>query len=270
MRNRFFNQYSTASEQNVLEDLIIESIKVYGIDAYYLPKTFVNLDLLYKEDTSLIYDDALPLELHLKTFDGYLGQNDFISKFGLQIDESMTFTLAKKRFLQVLQPKLMTEHSYNLINEDGTGLVQDVEGGYDYSTYIRPLEGDLIWFPFTNDLFEIKFVEIIETLFQLGKLYTFELRCDKYEYTSDKLETGLDEIDQIEDIFSVATDNFPTMLLEDDTQLLNEDGTIFLQEGNNVQSKDAGAQNEFIQSQIGDEDILDFSEKNPFAQTRIF
>ena len=171
MRNRFFNQYSTASEQNVLEDLIIESIKVYGIDAYYLPRTHVNLDLLYKEDTSLLYDDALPLEVYLKTYDGYLGQNDFISKFGLQIDESMTFTVAKKRFLQVLQPKLMTEYSYNLINEDGDGLVQ--EGGYDYSTYIRPLEGDLIWFPFTNDLFEIKFVEVIETLFLLGKVYTF-------------------------------------------------------------------------------------------------
>jgi hypothetical protein len=268
MRNRFFNQYSTASEQNVLEDLIIESIKVYGIDAYYLPRTHVNLDLLYKEDTSLLYDDALPLEIYLKTFDGYLGQNDFISKFGLQIDESMTFTIAKKRFLQVLEPKVMTEYSYNLINEDGDGLVQ--EGGYDYSSYIRPLEGDLIWFPFTNDLFEIKFVEVIETLFQLGKLYTFELRCDKYEYTSDRLDTEVETIDQFEEDFSVSTDNLSRMLLEDETQLLNEDGTVFIEEGNNVQSKDAASQNEFIQSQIGDEDILDFSEKNPFAETRIF
>jgi hypothetical protein len=162
----------------------------------------------------------------------------------------------------------MTEYSYNLINEDGDGLVQ--EGGYDYSSYIRPLEGDLIWFPFTNDLFEIKFVEVIETIFQLGKLYTFELRCDKYEYTSDRLDTDIAAIDQIEEDFSVATDNLPRMLLEDETQLLNEDGTVFIEEGNNIQSKDAAAQNEFIQSQIGDEDILDFSEKNPFAETRIF
>ena len=268
MRNRFFNQYSTASEQNVLEDLIIESIKVYGIDAYYLPRTHVNLDLLYKEDTSLLYDDALPLEVYLKTYDGYLGQNDFISKFGLQIDESMTFTLAKKRFLQVLQPKLMTEYSYNLINEDGDGLVQ--EGGYDYSTYIRPLEGDLIWFPFTNDLFEIKFVEVIETLFQLGKLYTFELRCDKYDYTSDRLDTGVESIDAIEDEFSLSNEFMPKMLLEDENQLLNEDGTYFIEEGNVIQAQNEGAQNEFIQNKVGEDDILDFSEKNPFAETRIF
>ena len=96
------------------------------------------------------------------------------------------------------------------------------------------------------------------------------MRCDKYEYTSDRFDTGNETIDQFEEDFSVATDNLPIMLLEDDTQLLNEDGTVFLEEGNNVQSKDAAAQNEFIQSQIGDEDILDFSEKNPFAQTRIF
>ena len=268
MRNRFFNQYSTASEQNVLEDLIIESIKVYGIDAYYLPRTHVNLDLLYKEDTSLLYDDALPLEVYLKTYDGYLGQNDFISKFGLQIDESMTFTLAKKRFLQVLQPKLMTEYSYNLINEDGDGLVQ--EGGYDYSTYIRPLEGDLIWFPFTNDLFEIKFVEVIETLFQLGKLYTFELRCDKYDYTSDRLDTGVESIDAIEDEFSLSNEFMPKMLLEDENQLLNEDGTYIMEEGSHIQAQNEGAQNEFIQNKVGEDDILDFSEKNPFAETRIF
>ena len=268
MRNRFFNQYTTASEQNVLEDLIIESIKVYGIDAYYLPRTHVNLDLLYKEDTSLLYDDALPLEIYLKTYDGYLGQNDFISKFGLQIDESMTFTLAKKRFLQVLQPKLMTEYSYNLINEDGDGLVQ--EGGYDYSSYIRPLEGDLIWFPFTNDLFEIKFVEVIETLFQLGKLYTFELRCDKYDYTSDRLDTGVESIDAIEDEFSLSNEFMPKMLLEDENQLLNEDGTYFIEEGNVIQAQNEGAQNEFIQNKVGEDDILDFSEKNPFAETRIF
>lgn len=270
MRNRFFNQYNTASEQNVLEELIIESIKVYGIDAYYLPKTLVNLDLLYKEDTSLLYDDALPLELYLKTFDGYAGQNDFISKFGLQIDESMTFTIAKKRFLQTLQPKLMTEYSYNLIHEDASGFVQDVEGGYDYSTYVRPLEGDLIWFPFTNDLFEIKFVEVIETLFQLGKLYTFELRCDKYEYTSDRLDTGDQEIDSIEEEFSLSNEFMPKMLLEDETQLLNENGTYIIEEGDNIKEQNQGSQNEFIQNNIGKDDILDFSEKNLFAETRTF
>jgi hypothetical protein len=269
MRNRFFNQYSeVAGEQSLLEDLIIESIKIYGIDAYYLPKTYVNLDLLYKEDTSLLYDDALPLEVYLKTYDGYLGQNDFISKFGLQIDESLTFTIAKKRFNQVLKPALMTEYSYNLLTEAGELLTQ--EGGYDYSTLIRPNEGDLIFFPMTNDLFEIKFVEVIETLFQLGKLYTYELRCDKYEYTSDKFNTDVAIVDNIETDFSLDSTNLDNLLLEDEFMLLNEDSSIVMMEGAIIEQKNAGAQNEFIQTKIVDDDILDFSEKNPFTKTRVF
>jgi hypothetical protein len=268
MRNRFYNQYSTSGEQNLLENLIIESIKIYGLDGFYLPRTHVNLDLLYKEDASTMFDDALELEMYLKTYDGYMGQNDFLSKFGLQIDESLTFTIAKRRFDQILQPKIATEIGYNIIHEDGHGLVK--EGGYDYTQYIRPLEGDLIYFPLTKDLFEIKFVEVIETLFQLGKLYTYELRCDKYEYTSDKFDTDIAEIDQIETDFSLSSDNLPKMLLEDDNQLLSESGDYIMQEGDLIQSKDAGAQNEFIQNKILDDDILDFSEKNPFSKTRIF
>ena len=155
MRNRYFNQYGTASEQNILEDLIIESMKIYGINAYYLPRTHVNLDMLFKEDASMKFDDAIEIEMYLKTYDGYMGQNDFISKFGLQVDESLTFTVAKKRFSQILQPKLMTEYSYNFKLEDNDLLRQEMNFDQDYSGYIRPKEGDLIWFPLTRDLFEI-------------------------------------------------------------------------------------------------------------------
>lgn len=268
MRNRFFNQYNTSSEQNLLQDLIIESIKIYGIDAYYLPKTHVNLDLLYKEDTSMKFDDAIPMEIYLKTYDTYLGQNDFISKFGLMIDEQLTFTVAQKRFHQALQPGMMTEYGYNIVGEDGNEII--VENGYDYSTYVRPQEGDLIYFPLTKDLFEIKFVENIETLFQLGKLYTYELRCQKYEYTSDKLDTDIGEIDSIEDSYSMDTSLMPQFIYEDEDIMLLEDGGLLMMEGSSVEEKDPGAQNDFIQNSIQDEDILDFSEKNPFSETRIF
>ena len=215
MRNRFFNQYGTATEQNVLEDLIIESLKIYGINGYYLPRTHVNLDMLFKEDASMKFDDALEIEMYLKTYDGYMGQNDFISKFGLQIDESLTFTIAQKRFSQILQPKLMTEYSYNFKLEDGNMLRQEIDYDQDYTGYIRPKEGDLIWFPFTKDLFEVKFVEVIETLFQLGKLYTYELRCDKYEYSSEVLNTDNADVDQLETDYSQSTSNVPRTLAED-------------------------------------------------------
>jgi len=270
MRNRYFNQYGTASEQNVLEDLIIESMKMYGINAYYLPRTHVNLDMLFKEDASMKFDDAIEIEMYLKTYDGYMGQNDFISKFGLQVDESLTFTVAKKRFSQILQPKLMTEYSYNFKLEDNDLLRQEVNFDQDYTGYIRPKEGDLIWFPFTRDLFEIKFVETIETLFQLGKLYTYELRCDKYEYSSEVLNTDIVDIDQLETDYSLSTSNVPRTLTEDGDALLAEEGGYLMEESNMVEEKDDTAQNDYITGRINDDDILDFSEKNPFAETRVW
>jgi hypothetical protein len=270
MRNRFFNQYGTTSEQNVLEDLIIESMKIYGINVYYLPRTHVNLDMLFKEDASMKFDDAIEIEMYLKTYDGYMGQNDFISKFGLQIDESLTFTVSQKRFRQTLQPKLMTEYSYNLKLEDNNLLRQELNYDQDYTGYIRPKEGDLVWFSLTKDLFEIKFVEDIETLFQLGKLYTYELRCDKYEYTSNILDTGESEIDNLETEFSQATSNAPKTLLEDSNILLAEDGGYLMEESNMIEEKDNTAQNDYLTGRIHDDDILDFSEKNPFTETRVW
>jgi hypothetical protein len=152
--------------------------------------------------------------------------------------------------------------------EDGELLA--LEGGYDYSTLVRPREGDLIWFPMTKDLFEIKFVEPIEVLFQLGKLYTYEIRCDKYEYSSERLDTDVADIDQIETDYSVSTDNMPKFLNEDGDQLLNENGTFIVEEGQHVDERDDSAQNDYLQDKITDEDVLDFSESNPFSSVRAF
>lgn len=268
-RNRYFNQYTPVKqEQTLIEDLIVESIKIYGHDAYYLPKTHVNLDLLYKEDASVVFDDALELEVYLKTYDGFLGQNEFISKFGLQVDESLTFTISQKRFKQILQSMILTEYNYNMKHEDGNLIV--AESGYDYSTLVRPKEGDLIWFPLTKDLFEIKFVEPIEVLYQLGKLYTYELRCDKYEYSSENLNTDIDEIDQNETSNSLATNNMSRMLNEDEDLLLNENESTILEEGEPIKERVPSSQNEYLQSKIEDEDVLDFSETNPFSSVRVF
>ena len=135
---------------------------------------------------------------------------------------------------------------------------------------MRPKEGDLIWFPLTKDLFEIKFVEPIEVLYQLGKLYTYELRCDKYEYSSENLNTDIAEIDQIETDNSVATDNMPRMLNEDEDLLLNENESTILEEGESIKERSPSSQNEYLQSKIEDEDVLDFSETNPFSSVRAF
>ena len=268
-RNRYFNQYTPVKqEQNLVEDLVIESIKIYGVDGYYLPRTDVNLDKIYGEDASMIFDDALELELYIKSFEGFQGQEDFLSKFGLQIDESITFVVAQKRFTQSLKPSFTTEYGYNMKNEDGDHLLD--EQSYDYANILRPREGDLIWIPMLNYMYEIKFTENIENFFQLGKLYTYEMRCDRYEYSSERIDTGVADIDGIEDQYSLSTDNIQKILDEESNIFALEDSTRLVAEGDTVIPFEVSADNESIGQKIIDGDILDFSEKNPFALTRTY
>lgn len=279
-RNRYFNQYAPVKqEQTLVENLIVESIKIYGIDGYYIPRTHVNLNKFYGEDASMLFDDALPMEMYVKSFDGFQGQEDFLSKFGLQIDESITFVVAQKRFNESLKPLYQTEYGYNILMEDSENLLnEDMQLGsdgrplinYDYENILRPREGDLIWVPMMGYMYEIKFTENIENFFQLGKLYTYEMRCDRYEYSSERIDTGVADIDGIEDQFSLSTDNVEKSLLEDGELLLLEDGTRIVNEGTVVVNADVAADNEYIGEKLIDDDVLDFSEKNPFALTRVY
>ena len=272
-RNRFFNQYTPVKqEQNLVEDLIIESIKIYGIDGYYLPRTHVNLDKIYGEDASMLFDDALEMELYVKSFDGFAGQEDFLSKFGLQIDESVTFVISQKRFTQSLKTSIITEYSYNMLTEDGDELLSNRNdvSEYDYDAIVRPREGDMIWIPMFSSMYEIKFTQNIENFFQLGKLYTYELRCDRIEYSSERINTDITEIDEIEDQYSLSTANNEKLLDEDNFLFLLEDGTFIINEADVVVLAEISADNEEIGQKIIDDDILDFSEQNPFSLTRTF
>ena len=272
-RNRFFNQYTPVKqEQSLVEDLIIESIKIYGIDGYYLPRTHVNLDKIYGEDASMLFDDALEMEFYIKSFDGFMGQEDFLAKFGLQIDESVTFAISQKRFTQSLKTSIITEYSYNMLTEDGDELLSNRNNisEYDYEAIIRPREGDLIWIPMFESLYEIKFTQNIENFFQLGKLYTYELRCDRLEYSSERINTDIDEIDAVEDQYSLSTTNREKLLDEDAFLFLHEDGTFVVNEADVVVIAEIAADNEEIGQKIIDDDILDFSEQNPFSLTRTF
>ena len=272
-RNRFFNQYTPVKqEQSLVEDLIIESIKIYGIDGYYLPRTHVNLDKIYGEDASMLFDDALEMELYVKSFDGFMGQEDFMAKFGLQVDESVTFVISQKRFTQSLKTSIITEYSYNMLTEDGDELLSNRNdvSEYDYETIVRPREGDMIWIPMFASMYEIKFTQNIENFFQLGKLYTYELRCDRIEYSSERINTDVTEIDAIEDQYSLSTANNEKLLDEDTFLFLNEDGTFIVNEADVVVAAEISADNEEIGQKIIDDDILDFSEQNPFSLTRTF
>ena len=272
-RNRYFNQYTPVKqEQNLVEDLIIESIKIYGVDGYYLPRTHVNLDKIYGEDASMLFDDALEMEFYIKSFDGFMGQEDFLSKFGLQIDESITFVVSQKRFTQSLKTSLITEYSYNILTEDGDELLSNRNdvSEYDYDAIVRPREGDLISIPMLKGIYEIKFTQNIENFFQLGKLYTYEIRCDRLEYSSERINTDVADIDGIEDQYSLSTINREKLLDEDAFLFLHEDGTFVVNEADVVVAAEISADNEEIGQKIIDDDILDFSEQNPFSLTRTF
>lgn len=268
-RNKFFNQYTPVKqEQKLVEDLIIEAIKIYGVDAYYLPRTHVNLDKLFGEDASMKFDDALEMEMYVKSYEGFQGQEDFLSKFGLQIDEQITFVVAQKRFEQSLKQCFVTEYGYNVIMEDGDDLLQ--ESTYDYSTILRPREGDLVWFPMAGYMYEVKFTENIENFFQLGKLYTYELRCERYEYSSERIDTGVEEIDAVEETFSQSTEFVAKVTSEDGTLILAENGTYLVLDEANIERQDVTADNDYIQNKIGEDDILDFSERNPFSAVGVY
>lgn len=275
--NKYFNNFSYQREQDLVEDLIIESIKIYGHDLKYIPRTLVNVDHLFGEDYLSSFNEAIDIEMYIKNVEGFEGEGSLLSRFGLQIRDQITFTVARKRFDQsITSPKLLTEVGYNLIHEDGSTKTPSrrfltgskntesiVLEGNDYLNDInRPREGDLLYFPLVEKIFEIKFVDHNAIFYQTGRLQTYDLRCELFEYSSERIDTGNTEIDLIESLYTLnVLDN--QMLLEDGDKLLTQDGGTLLYEFT-IESTDKAANNQFFQ--IKSESILDFSEKNPFSE----
>lgn len=168
--NFFVNNYRSSGEQNLLEDLIIESIKFFGQDMYFIPRTINNLDKVYTEDDQSSYNQAIPIEIYIENVDGFQGNGEFMSKFGIEIRDQVVFSLAQRRFNE--EVRIITNQP-------------------------RPNEGDLIFFPLNQKCFQIKFVEKFEMYFQLGKLYTWKMTCEVFEYSGEKINTGISEIDSL-------------------------------------------------------------------------
>ena len=171
--NQYFNLHGTDTpEQRLIENLTIESIKTFGIDVYYLPRTLNDEDKLMGEDNTASYNSAHTIEMYIKTVEGFEGQGDFISKFGLQINDQITFTVAKRRFREL-------------------GMTTD--GRADI-----PHEGDLIFFPTTSALFQILFVEDEAIYYQTGALQSYDMLCEMFTYSDQNFNTGIETIDKIE------------------------------------------------------------------------
>ena len=271
--NPYYNFHSFGTEQGLIESLIVESIKQYGMEMKYLPRSVVALDNLYGEDALRSYNAAAGLEMYIKDVDGFGGEGDFLSKFGLEIRDSMTFTVAKKRFDQIRTEKLLTELGFNLQLETANSslpgntsslmLESGTANGYSI-TSSRPLEGDLIYFPLNQKLYEIKFVEHEAIFYQTGKLQTYDLRVELFEYSSESIDTGdiLVDIVETENTLSVANTR---ILTENGDALLLEDGGLLVQEYT-IETVDAQANNTLFATEAPT--YIDFSESNPYGEPR--
>jgi hypothetical protein len=168
--NVFFNQ-AVQTEQNLVEDLVVESLRMYGHNVYYLPRKIVNEDTILGEAANSSFEDAYEVEMYLEGIEGFEGEGDLYSKFGVEVRDSATFVISRRSW----------ERFVSLDVNLATGL--------------RPNEGDLIYFPLSKSLFEIKFVEHENPFYQLGKMFVFKMSCDLFEYSGEKFDTEVEALD---------------------------------------------------------------------------
>ena len=236
------------SEQRTIENLITESIKIYGFDLFYLPRTEVNMDGIFLDDTLAKFENAIPIESYLENVDGFGGDGELMSKFGIEIRDTCTFVMVRSRW-------------------------EDVVGAGRSNTLPlpnRPAEGDILYMPLTHGFFEIKKVEAHNPFYQLGKLYVYKIQCELWQYSSERLDTGVTVIDELEDKRSMSTSEYRIVLetgnalLLDTTDFLATDAGALVQENWTVIKHDPLADNEdFNTEALG---ILDFTEINPFGE----
>jgi len=180
-RSVYFSQ-AVASEQSVYEDLIIESLKIYGQDVYYIPRTLVNRDTILGEDHSSKFDDAYLIEAYIENSDGFEGSGDLYQKFGLEIRDEATFIISRRQWNSLVG-------TWN----------NTIDG-------VRPSEGDLLFLPMTNKFFEISFVEHEQPFYQLSNLPVYKLSCSLFEYNDEDFDTGVEAIDitEVKNTYQVA------------------------------------------------------------------
>jgi hypothetical protein len=185
--NPFFLQGSPG-EQRLVQDLINEQLKIYGVDVIYIPRKFVRKQTIIREIQSSRFDDNYAIEAYINNYDGYSGQGDILSKFGVNLKDELSLVISKERFEDFISPFLEVSDNNEIVLAS------------------RPREGDLVYFPLGQRLFEVKFVEHEVNFYQLGKLYMYELKCELFEYEDEVINTTIEEIDsQIKDEGYITT-----------------------------------------------------------------
>tara|TARA_B100000902_G_scaffold82384_1_gene86960 strand:- start:1984 stop:2838 length:855 start_codon:yes stop_codon:yes gene_type:complete len=280
--NVFFN-HAVQTEQHLYEDLVVESLRMYGHNVFYLPREVIEEDSILNEDVQSKFGDSYQVEMYIENTDGFEGEGDLMSKFGVQIRDQATFIIS-----------LRTWERFVSLDSN-------------LATSFRPNEGDLIYFPLSGSMFEIKFVEHEDPFYQVGKLFVFKMTCELFEYSQEDFDTGIGDIDIIEDeqayttVMTMASGNNKDFVVNEN---ITKGGTVVgeVVAWNNITSKltikdvtttlattdvligatstaqytinsiddrmvfsnDAAAQNKDFEDQ--DSNYLDLSETNPFGE----
>ena len=237
--NEYFDNFYNRPEQTLIEDLIIESIKIYGHDVWYCPRTIIARDNVLNEDSLSEYNSSYQIEMYIKNVEGFEGEGDFLSRFNIQIRDEITFTVANRRYNEAIG---------------------------DYEQSIRPEEGDIIYFPLTEKIYVIKFAEHEAPVFyQMGALQCYDLRCEQWEYSSEKLNTGIHAIDKWEDLYSNAVANTDNISYDANNNIIIDANT----------GRPLGLSSNFDPDDVFDDsgefqsealDFIDFSEEDPFSE----
>lgn len=241
--NFYFNNFASSGEQNLLHDLIIESISIYGQDVIYIPRRLTNFDQLLTEDDSSVYDQAIQVVMYIESVDGFTGDGNFMSKFGLQIRDQVTFVVSQRVFSDIV------------------GIT---------TNQLRPNEGDLIYFPLNQKCFKVMYVDKFSMFYPLGTLPTWKFTCELFEYSNEVFNTGIAEIDKLQLRFSNDVLDYAIMD-ENGDYLVNENSDYLVVEKFNLSTVNPVADNDAIQYGsenfgVGSDDFIDFTEKNPFAE----
>jgi len=177
-RNVYFSQ-AVKSEQNMYEDLVIEALRIYGQDVYYLPRNIISRNNVLGEDRASKFDDAYMIEAYIENAEGFEGSGDLYSKFGLEIRDDATFIISKRQWEKYV--------------------------GFYTPDVVKPQEGDIIFLPMTNKFFEITFIEHEQPFYQLSNLPVYKMQCQLFEYNDEDFETGVDAIDDVQETVSYIT-----------------------------------------------------------------
>lgn len=239
--NFYFNNFTNSQEQVLIENLVLESIKMYGHDVFYCPRTLIAKDEIYEEDALSEYNSSYLIDMYIRSYESYEGDGQFLSKFGLEIRDQVTFTVSVRNFM------------------DEIGSVEMID---------RPQEGDLIYLPMADRLMYVKYVNKTPVFYQMGAIQMYDLVCEMFEYSSEKLNTGIKAIDDIERDLSLSLDLY-SIKTTDGFILTTQEGDAIIQGGYDFVSQAGDPFEDNTEFEEGGDSILDWTQIDPFSEGQV-